>query len=173
MVYPRIDYPASGYTLQSIAQASIQFERPTFSKLVVQQSAKPNEAWFNLEFTGYNATLYLSVLKTEKSMIPTILAEKERLVYQQALRESAVFKQEFISKNQNINGLYYRTEGQSPSPIQFVLHNNQNRLCMGSLVFNYAFNPDSISSVLDGMNADIRNLVETFNFTTTHGTLSH
>jgi gliding motility-associated lipoprotein GldD len=162
--YPRIEYPAANYITESLQEGSVHFERPTFTTLKKISSNKKGEFWYNLEFPDYNATLYLSLLSTDKEKLPQLIFEKESIVYKQAPSNNAVSKQEFEPADKRFLSYYYETKDNSSAPIQFIVSNKTNQLFLGTLTFNYPYNSDSIADILIGMDTNIKHLIETFYF---------
>ena len=48
-----------------------------------------------------------------------------------------------------------------PRPFQFFVTDSTTHFMRGSLYFNHAPNPDSVAPVLDRMEADVRRIMET------------
>ena len=56
--------------------------------------------------------------------------------------------------------MIYVLEGPVAAPIQFFVTDSTSNFMRGSLYFNHAPNPDSTAPVLERMEADIRRIME-------------
>lgn len=161
MAYPRIAYPTAQYRGVSPAGTKVEFEYPSFCRFENGQSGS-NRQGFNLHFTGYGATLHLTLTRIPTADIPTVLEEKERLVQSEAPPSSVTEKTNFEGSSTHYKGRLYQTNGATPIPVQFSLTDNAHTVLTGSLVFEGSVNQDSLSNVIEGMTTDVRHLMETF-----------
>lgn len=162
LAYPRIDYPADQYKKYGNTESPVSFEYPSYVTLTDKHLEKEN--WMNLRFDQYSATLYLSFSEVPLAKCKTMLLEKERIAYEQAIDASKVRKEEFEPTDHQFVGYFYLTDGNTPCPIQFLLSDRRGKFFQGSLLFDLTVNRDSLGNVVDGMAKDVRHLVETFRF---------
>lgn len=162
LAYPRIDYPEGRYQKYENAESPVTFEYPSYAALIDKHQVNKN--WMNLRFEKYAATLYLSFSEVPLAKLKTQLVEKENLAYEQAPEASDVKKEEFEAADHQFVGYFYLTDGNTPSPIQFLLSDRNGKLFQGSLLFDVTVNRDSLENVVDGITKDVRHLVETFRF---------
>lgn len=160
--YPRIDYPKPQYQVSELQVPPVSFEYPTYATLEAVKPEKKN--WINLHFVAFNATLYLSYIETAPDKADLMVQAREKMAIEQAPPASEVRKEAFEATDNRFTGYFYLTDGDAPSPVQFILTNHKGLLFDGSLVFAESINRDSLSSVIDGLTRDIRHLVETFRF---------
>ncbi len=162
--YPRLTYPEANYQTERLKEAGVRFQRPVFCQLNKVPSPSSDASWYNLQFPGYNVVLHLSFLRIKPEQLKPYLAEKERLVHEQAPPMSSVTTSRFNPLDKRLSGMFFSITGDSPSPTHFLLFNQAGKLCSGSLMFSNEVSADSISDVLNGINKDIRHLMETFYF---------
>lgn len=160
--YPRIDYPQAHYERTDLSEPPVSFEYPTYATLEAVKPDKKN--WINLHFVNFNATLYMSFIKTPPEKADLMVRTREKMAIEEAPVASEVRKEEFEAADKRFTGYFYLTDGDSPSPVQFILTNHKGLLFDGSLVFDGPVNRDSLASVIDGLTRDVRHLVETFQF---------
>jgi len=160
--YPRISYPNAHYQASELTDLPICFEYPTYATLVTVKPDKKN--WINLHFNSFNATLFMSFIKTPEKNAFMMIQAREKMAVDQAHPQSEVRKEEFEATDKRFTGYFYLTDGDTPCPVQFILTNHHGLLFDGSLVFDEPINRDSLASVVDGLTRDVRHLVETFQF---------
>lgn len=160
--YPRIAYPTAQYQASEFKDVPVSFEYPTYATLEAVKPDKKN--WINLHFVQYDATLYMSFIQTPADKAESMIQAREKMAVEQAPEASEVRKEEFEATDKRFTGYFYLTDGDTPSPVQFILTNHRGLLFDGSLVFDGPVNRDSVASVVNGLTRDIRHLVETFRF---------
>jgi gliding motility-associated lipoprotein GldD len=160
--YPRISYPHAQYQSSELTEVPVSFEYPTYATLEAVKPDKKN--WINLHFNSFNATLYMSYIKTPENKASQMIQAREKRTINQAPEASEVRKEEFEATDKRFTGYFYLTDGDAPCPVQFILTNHHGLLFDGSLVFDGPVNRDSLASVVDGLTRDVRHLVETFQF---------
>ncbi len=162
LAYPRVTYPSAKYQASEFDDLPVSFEYPTYSTLEAIKPGKKN--WVNIHFVRFNATLYMSYIRTSEAKAVRMIRIKEKLAIEQAPEASVVRKEEFEATDKRLTGYFYLTDGDSPSPVQFILTNHHGLMFDGSLVFDCSVNRDSMVTIVDGLTRDIRHLVETFRF---------
>jgi gliding motility-associated lipoprotein GldD len=160
--YPRIAYPNAHYQSSELTNLPVSFEYPTYATLEAIKPDKKN--WINLHFNSFQATLYMSLIRSEEKVAYQLIQAKEKMAIEQAPPASEVRKEEFEAADKRYSGYFYLTDGNAPCPVQFILTNHNGLLFDGSLVFDEAVNRDSLASVVEGLTRDVRHLVETFQF---------
>jgi gliding motility-associated lipoprotein GldD len=162
VAYPRLSYPSSHYVRVVLSDAGIRFEQPDFTKL--RKSAN-NKNWYNLYFEGYKATLYLDFERLSHKDANQYLLENEKLIFKQTTEKQAIKKEAFEPDDKRFVGFLYHIQGNTPSPFHLFVNNDRGRICAGSLVFDYEINSDSVSTILNGIESDLRHFIETLYFT--------
>jgi len=160
--YPRIAYPKAQYQASELTALPVSFEYPTYATLEAVKPDKKN--WINLHFNSFDATLFMSYIKTPEKNAFMMIQAREKMAVDQAPPQSEVRKEEFEATDKRFTGYFYLTDGDTPCPVQFILTNHHGLLFDGSLVFDEPINRDSLASVVDGLTRDVRHLVETFQF---------
>jgi gliding motility-associated lipoprotein GldD len=160
--YPRIAYPNAQYQPSELLDLPVSFEYPIYATLEAIKPEKKN--WINLHFNSFNATLYMSLIRSVEKDALMLIQAKEKMAIEQAPPASEVRKEEFEAADKRYTGYFYLTDGNAPCPVQFILTNHHGLLFDGSLIFDEAINRDSLASVVEGLTRDVRHLVETFQF---------
>jgi len=164
LAWPRLTYPESKYQKTVGLPYPISFEYPDFATLEIIKNNKKGGNWINLRFNNLHATLFTSYFNANKKEIQQRILENEVILYNQLPPYSQVNKQEFQSDKSVIKGYIYEINGNTASPVQFILTDQRNQLFRGVLYFNEIPNRDSIQDLLDGISTDIRYLMESFRF---------
>ena len=161
--YPRISYPQNGY-LTCHPPYLITFEYPAIAKLESPNDQTTGGHWINLNFERFRATLFTSYFQESKEKIQQHILENESILEKETPPFAHIHKQEYLSSDKKITGYLYEIDGNTASPVQFILTDNQQQLFRGALYFDYIPNRDSIVDILDGLKGDIRYLMESFRF---------
>jgi len=161
--YPRISYPQNGY-LTCHTPYPITFEYPAIAKLEFPGDKTNRGNWINLNFERFRATLFTSYFQESKERIQQHILENESILEKETPHYVHIHKQEYQSSDKKITGYLYEIDGNTASPVQFILTDNQQQLFRGALYFDYIPNRDSIIDILDGLKGDIRYLMESFRF---------
>ena len=88
--------------------------------------------------------------------------ETQKFVYKHAMKAEAIPEQGYEHPEKHVYGVYYELQGNTASPIQFVLTDSTANFFRAALYFNARPNQDSIQPVLDYMRGDIIRMIESF-----------
>ena len=159
--YFRIDLPEK--TFHSLEKdCPFTFEVADYARVVPSPKNLDKTCWFNIEYPTLNATIYISYIATNDSLLPINLEDSRTLAFKHTLKAIDIVQKPIIYPNKKVYGLVYEIEGNAASSYQFHLTDSVNHFIRGSLYFNNVPNQDSIKPVLDFVKQDIEHIYETF-----------
>ncbi|MDR2950883.1 MAG: hypothetical protein LBV71_16975 [Prevotella sp.] len=158
--YSRIDKEA--YKLMEFKGAKFSFLYPSNAKIEYLDSEDKSEIWFNIIYPNYNATIYCTYIPSGKQGISKMLDHSYRLAYVHTVKAESISQSQFSDLLGNPIALIYDIKGAVASPVQFYITDNTSNFMRGSLYFDNAINPDSISPVVTYLRDDIVNMIESF-----------
>lgn len=166
IAYPRIHFPEKGnYLKYNENDCPYTFEYPNYSKIVQQKNNFTKEiepCWFNIEFTDFNATIYMSYLEIGRDIsLEKVLEDAHKLTY--AHSKKADYIDEAIIKNKNgVEGQLSEVGGNVATNIQFYLSDKEKHYIRGSLYFNSTPNIDSVQPMVNFIRKDMMHIFDTF-----------
>ena len=166
VAYPRIIFPEKGnYISYEENDCPFTFEYPNYSKITQQKNKFTNEiepCWFNVNFTDFNATIYMSYLKIgEDISLEKVLEDAHKLTYAHS-KKADYIDEAIISNNNGVKGQLYEVGGNVATNIQFYLSDKEKHYIRGSLYFNSTPNIDSVQPIVDFIRKDMMHIFETF-----------
>lgn len=159
--YPFIKFPEHKYVNWEIQGVPYTFEKPEYSVIVADTGSS---FWYNLNFTPFDATLYLSY-KTFNSILEfdSLINDTRNLVYKHTIKASDIPETELKDSSGN-TGILYEIQGETATSCNFYLSDNKSKFFRGALYFNNYTTIDSVGPVIDFIKEDIRHLIKTFRF---------
>jgi gliding motility-associated lipoprotein GldD len=118
--------------------------------------------WFDLNYPHLDARIYCSYFSINPQNFQAIAEENQQLAYVHKMKTDGIRESAFENPSQNVYGIVYEIEGNTATPLQFVLTDSARCFFRGALYFNTAPNRDSIAPVLTYINNDIQMLIESF-----------
>lgn len=163
--YFRIDMPEKTYVnlydQKNIPAMPFSFEYPTYGSLTFGSGAPEEEGWFNIEFPGYKAIIYLTY-KPVKNDFGAIMEQTYRMnVKNHITKADAINEQAFSNDSEKVFGILYDLKGNTASAVQFYVTDSTKHYLRGSLYFNAQPDADSLAPVISFFREDIVHLIET------------
>jgi gliding motility-associated lipoprotein GldD len=161
--YFRIALPEKKYIKYDTTCPFI-FEYPVYSRISYDTGNKNEPCWFNIEFPGYNAKIYVTY-KNINNNFEAIMEDTYKLdIKNHTIKADAIKENPILDKVGKIYGNLYDYQGNTASAVQFYLTDSIKHYLRGSLYFSVEPNPDSLAPVIDFFRADILHMIETFNW---------
>jgi gliding motility-associated lipoprotein GldD len=157
--YFHIDLPEPVYS--SVPSFPFNFSISNQAKIENLKNST-QKIWFNLNYPRLRAQIYCSYFLINKQNFQTIAEENQKLAYIHEIKTDRIRKYIFNNPPENVYGIVYEIEGNTASPLQFVLTDSVRSFFRGALYFNVESNQDSIAPVLAYINNDIQILLESF-----------
>lgn len=156
--YFRIERDSLTYSLLYNSTLPYTFEIPAEARVDTTEASR---GWVNVAYPSWHVTLYGSYLEASSEGLQQAWTDGEALVRrQQSVR--SVSEKAFEHPEAEVWGSLFLLEGESASPIQFMLTDRRHRFFRGALYFDFEPKVDSIAPVVDYLQQDIIRLMETF-----------
>jgi len=126
------------------------------------EKKKKNEIEFNLNYIRYHAQIYCTYFRISPSEFSGVSEESRRMAYFQVQNAKGITETAYSRPEQKVYGLVYEIQGNTASPVQFVISDSTSSFFRGALYFDTAYNRDSIAPVLACINRDIHVMIESF-----------
>jgi len=138
------------------------FEYPAYAIISYELNTSGEPAWINVEFRQFSGSLHISY-KQVNNDLEVFTEDARTLVFKHIPKASAIYDSLIINPEKRVYGMMYQIEGKgTASPVQFYLTDSTSHFLRAALYFNVRPNNDSLSPVIDFLKADLRHMVETF-----------
>ncbi|MFC2079938.1 gliding motility lipoprotein GldD [Bacteroidota bacterium] len=157
--YLRVLYPEKEYTLYQ-ELTPFEFEYPLYAKIVPHVSKISEPYWYDIIFSDFKGTIYLSYKKLDEN-VDEYIEDTRALVYKHTARSDGIVEIPFVDNDNKRYGILYELSGEVASPIQFFLTDSSEHFLRGSLYFETTPNRDSLNPIIKFIHQDIEHLIET------------
>lgn len=160
--YFRISFPAPAYQTFR-GDCPFEFKYAQIAKMVKADGPRAQNCWYNMEYPGLKATVYLSYKPVNrKEDLEQALADSYKITFKHTLRAQGIQESRINKPQERVYGLLYDVAGNAASNFQFVLTDSAHHFLHGSLYFYAAPNADSIKPVSDYITRDLGILIDSF-----------
>lgn len=160
--YFRIDLPEKEYRTTP-NELLYSFEYSKYSFLQEHSNSPKKHYWINIVYPKLNAKVHLSYKPVENS-INAYTEDAREFVYKHTIKADAISETPYVNIEKKVYGLMYEIKGDAASNSQFYITDSVNHFLRGALYFNAVPNKDSLAPVINYINADIKHIIETFNW---------
>lgn len=162
--YLRIDPPVAAY--RELATGRLPYTFRVSDQAVVEfPSGELAGTALNLSYPFLHVKLYCSYLP----VTPLTLAQTEKecraLVVRQAKYPDQIQEQVYCNPEAHVYGSLFLLDGESASPVQFLLTDSMSRFFRGALYYDCIPNADSLAPVTSYLKRDIVELIQSFMWT--------
>ncbi|MCC8144169.1 MAG: gliding motility protein GldD [Tannerellaceae bacterium] len=120
--------------------------------------------WLNLSYPELAVKIYCSYFPLNFSSLEEVEAESRELVLRQARQVHRVHEQEYSDPERSVYATLFLLDGESASPVQFLITDRQKHFFRGAMYYNCSPNADSLAPVTNYIRKDIIELIQTFNW---------
>jgi gliding motility-associated lipoprotein GldD len=159
----RIDLPETHYMDFSLAELPFSFN---VSQLVTVELplAESSGAWINLAYTSLNARIYCSYQNIKPADLTTLEKECRDLVSKNVRRADAILEQTYENQEIQVYGTLFRIEGETVSPVQFMLTDRATHFFRGALYYECKLDVDSLAPVTQHLTENVIELIQSFHW---------
>ena len=155
--YFRIEFPEHSY---------IEFDRETCPyKFELSKEAaifpRREKHWMDVHYPRYGAQLHCGYMPVNKNF-RELSEDSHALVYKHIVRADDIVDYLFEHPEEKVYGIFYDLEGNTASPMQFVLTDSTRHFFRAAFYFNVAPNADSLAPVKEYLREELMHLMETF-----------
>jgi gliding motility-associated lipoprotein GldD len=118
--------------------------------------------WVNLSYPALNAKIYCSFHPMTPSDLAVLEKECRELVSRNARNAAAITERSYENPDLQVYGMLFRIEGETASPVQFLLTDSVTRFFRGALFYECKPNVDSLAPVTSYLDEQVIELIQTF-----------
>ena len=159
--YYRIELPETQYMDFTLNDLPYSFKVSQLVTVELPPIETPGN-WVNLTYTTLNAKIYCSYQKITPAALSTLEDECRELVSRSAGKADTITEQTYENQDIKIHGRLFRIEGETVSPIQFLLTDNTTHFFRGALYYECKPNVDSLAPVTQHLTKDVLELIQSF-----------
>jgi gliding motility-associated lipoprotein GldD len=159
--YLRFDAPPASYIPLALGELPYKFMISQYAT-VEMPPFDSAEFWINIDYQKFDAKIYCSY----QTIIPQSLAEHtdecRKLISRTVRQAFAINEKEYENDRNRVYGTLFEIEGETASPIQFMLTDSVSHFFRGSLYFQCDPNVDSLAPCIDYLRNDVIELIQSF-----------
>jgi len=157
----RIDLPAKEY-IRFDTTFPYAFDYPVYSKIASEPVSGTENYWINIEFPQFRGKIHISY-KTIDNNLNKYIEDTRTMAIKHIPKASGIKTKNYLNAGKKVYGLTYSIDGvEAASPFQFYLTDSTHHFVRGALYFSVVPNNDSLAPVIDFLKADIRYMIESF-----------
>jgi gliding motility-associated lipoprotein GldD len=159
----RIEFPEKQYQ-RFDTTFPYSFDYPTYATISSNTYSKDEKYWINVDFPEYKGKLHISYKTFNDIETLKKLTEDARVLAMKHIPKATGMQYIEVSNAQkNVYGLIYKIGGADvASTYQFYLTDSIKNYLRGALYFSVIPNNDSLSPVINFIEEDINELINTF-----------
>lgn len=161
--YFRIEPPKARYQALPLDSLPYTFNVSQLVTVELPPVGSP-EGWINLSYPSLGVKVYCSYLPVTRSTLQTAAVESRSLVSRQAKQANAVKEQGYSNPEELVYGSLFLLDGESASPVQFMLTDSVSNFFRGALYYDCVPNADSLAPLTDYLRQDIIELIQSFSW---------
>jgi gliding motility-associated lipoprotein GldD len=115
--------------------------------------------WIDIVYPELNATIHCSY-KPVRNNLRDLSRDSQEFLFSHSRVATAIPAQEFANPSEKVYGVCYDLQGNTASPIQFILTDSTRHFFRGSVYCNAIPNQDSLAPIYDYIREDVRVLIE-------------
>lgn len=158
--YMRIDFPDKTYRIYD-SVCPFKFKYPVYGKVLPDTGRIAEPCWINIEFREFGGKIHISYKPVDNN-VNDYIEDSRTLAYKHTIKADAITETVYTDDSARVYGLLYEIKGDAASSVQFYLTDSNRHFLRGSLYFNVQPHADSMSPVIDFFLADIKHLIESF-----------
>ena len=120
--------------------------------------------WINISYPSLGAKIYCSYLPITPATLHRAESESRELVSRQVKDIASVVEKAYSNPDEHVYGSLFLLEGESASPIQFMLTDSAANFFRGALYYDCKPNADSLAPVTEYLRKDIIELIQSFSW---------
>lgn len=161
--YVRIEPAPAQYVRLSVKSLPYTFQ-VSRSATVELPPEGDSDGWIHLDYPAFGAKIYGSYLAVTPATLPVAEEECRSLVARQARQAARMTEKAYQDAEHGVYGSLFLIEGETVSPIQFLLTDSTSHFFRGALYYHCRPNPDSLAPVTRYLQADILQMIQTFSW---------
>ena len=157
----RLEPPIPHYSLFHISDMPYRFNVSQLTEIELPPEGT-NERWINIAYPLLNSKIYCSYIPITPATLSQVEEESRELVLRQAKRTEVISEKAYSNPEAEVYARLFLLDGESASPIQFMLTDSSTRFFRGSLLYNSRPNVDSLAPVTGYLQEEIMEIIQSF-----------
>lgn len=159
--YNRIELPAHRYR-QLAEQHPYTFEYSKYAVVEPDTFKTAGKDWIFISYPQFKANIQITYkpLNNNPALLKAFIDDSYKLASKHQIRASSIQEQRVLGKTGR-TALLFRIEGDVPSPYQFYTTDSTGHFLRGAIYFPTATKNDSLAPVIDYLQADMLQLLNT------------
>lgn len=162
--YFRVDLPEHKYQLFDKPGYPYSFEYPVYANILQDTTFfedKPeNPYWVNIDFPSLNGRIYISYKDAAKNDFTKLVDDAFKLTYKHSTKATGI-KDSLMKTPNGVTGIFFKVGGNAATAKQFFATDTVNHFLRGALYFDATPNADSLSTVNNFLEVDMKHLINT------------
>jgi gliding motility-associated lipoprotein GldD len=162
--FNRIDLPAHQYQTLSEAHPYL-FQYSRYAKVLPDTFSMAEKDWIFINYPQFKASIQITykALKNDPNRLKAFINDTYKLAGKHQIRASSIQEQRVLSQSGR-TAIIFKIEGDVPSPYQFYTTDSTNHFLRGAVYFPTATKNDSLAPVIDYIQKDMVQLLNTLNW---------
>jgi len=156
--YFRLELPKKEYKLLDTI-FPYKFYYPVYGKVIIDNEAKAEKYWINIDFPKYKARIHISY-KSVNGNLDNLIEDVRTLAYKHTIKADAINEKVFTNPEKKVYGTLYDIKGNAASSYQFYVTDSVKHFLRGALYFSVHPNKDSLLPAVDFFSKDMVYLIE-------------
>ena len=161
--YFRIDFPKKRYEFFK-SECNFSFEYPAYGSVASAKLNTSEPCWYNIEFTDFNATIYLTYKPLIRNNLSIHIEDIRRIVYKHIIKADDINETRINIPQKDVYSMLYDIQGNAASAVNFYITDSITGFLSGSLYFNTTPNKDSLAPAIQFFREDIVHLIQSFSW---------
>jgi len=159
--YNRIDLPRHSYRKLTEAHP-YTFEYSKYAVVEPDTFRTAGKDWIFISYPQFNANIQITYkpLNNNPALLKAFIDDSYKLASKHQIRASSIQEQRVLGKTGR-TALLFKIEGDVPSPYQFYTTDSTGHFLRGAIYFPTATKNDSLAPVIDYLQADMLQLLNT------------
>lgn len=162
--FNRVDLPP--HTYQKLTQEHpYTFEFSKYAEAVPDTFATAGKHWIFINYPQFKANIQITYkdVANNPALLKAYIDDSYKLASKHQIRASAIQEQRVLSKTGK-TAILFKIEGDVPSPYQFYTTDSTKHFMRGAIYFPTATKNDSLAPVIDYLQKDMIQLLNTLNW---------
>ncbi|GET27957.1 gliding motility lipoprotein GldD [Prolixibacter sp. SD074] len=135
------------------------FKIPDYSNVSKDSDYQAKRYWINVDVPSNKSSIHISY-KAIRGNLAKYTEESRMLAYKHAQKASAIDEKIYVNRAKKVFGTLYNIKGNVASPMQFYLTDSTRHFIRGALYIREIPNIDSLQPVINFLEQDVLQLVE-------------
>jgi gliding motility-associated lipoprotein GldD len=159
--FNRISLPRPQYNLLD-KNYPYQFEYSKWAEVLPDTFATAQKYWLFIHYPAYKANIQLTYkpIHNNQKLLQAYINDAYKLTGKHQIRASSIQERVYSTEN-GLTATLFKIEGDVPSPYQFYTTDSSNHFMRGAIYFSTAVKNDSLAPVIDYMEKDMMQLLNT------------